>query len=748
VEIETPNYTLGLDGRTGGLRSLRSASGREMLHPLHATLPLFEIQYLDERRRFRRISSETALSCEVGRTDGPDGTIVDLSYARLGGHDIDARVTLRLPRGDRLSYWSLSLDQRTPMIITDVQFPFVVVPYRYEDGGPTSLLVPTNTGELYRWPRPEQLLPDYPDTWQFTEERAKFVHYPGTTFAQFLAYYDERQGVYLACHDVGGRVKIIKPVHRRGGIRLGIAHVVGWDEPSRHDLGYEVALGVFTGDWYDAADMYRRWYEREAEQGQPLSERRDVPPWLLDSPLHTVLRIQGELDAGPAEPHPEFVPYENALPLLDRLSEKVDAPLTPIIMSWERHGPWVYPDCFPVVGGDDALRSFTAAARSRGWHVGTYCNGMRWVIGHKWTGYEGRDYYENQRGEDTVCRLPDGTPWREVWDRDWRPSYMCCTAAPRTQDIAAEYVRRLLDLGLDWVQFLDQNCGAASFPCYGEGHGHPSAPGHWMTPALAQLLARLEGLAGAADREIVFSVENAPNDHFRHRFQICDIRPDLEGRSVPLFQYLFHEHILTQGAFALAPNPYWMRLKTAHSFVLGDVMTAIVGPGGRLMNWAGRPWASWDTPAGDQEAILTLLRRAIGMRRGSGRDFLVFGRLLRPYPVHDIEHLSWSTERGLTTMPAVMHACWKAPDGRTAIALANWTKEEQVVRLGVSSEGLSPRRYHLRGDAARTVELDGTATPPLVLPPLGVALVECGEAEDPDREGRVPGEGQGDARDA
>jgi hypothetical protein len=96
----------------------------------------------------------------------------------------------------------------------------------------------------------------------------------------------------------------------------------------------------------------------------------------------------------------------------------------------------------------------------------------------------------------------------------------------------------------------------------------------------------------------------------------------------------------------------------------------------------------------------------------------------------------------------VMHACWRAPDGRTAIALANWTKEEQVVRLGVSSEGLTPRRYHLRGDATRTVELDGTATTPLVLPPLGVALVECGGAEDPDREGRVPGEGQGDARDA
>ncbi len=84
MEIETPNYTLGLDDRTGGLRSLRGASGREMLHPLHATLPLFEIQYLDGRRRFCRISSETAQSCKIDRTHGPEGTVVDLAYACLG----------------------------------------------------------------------------------------------------------------------------------------------------------------------------------------------------------------------------------------------------------------------------------------------------------------------------------------------------------------------------------------------------------------------------------------------------------------------------------------------------------------------------------------------------------------------------------------------------------------------------------------------------------------------------------------
>jgi len=356
--------------------------------------------------------------------------------------------------------------------------------------------------------------------------------------------------------------------------------------------------------------------------------------------------------------------------------------------------------------------------------VGTYCNGTRWVIGHKWTGYDGDEYYRAHDGESGICRLPDGTLWRESWDRAWRPSYMSCMAAPHTQDIAVDYVAHLLDLGLDWIQFLDQNCGAAAYPCYSREHGHPPAPGGWMSDALGALLARLEERAATVDREIVFSVENAPNDHFRGHFHICDIRPDPEGRFVPLYQYLFHEYILTQAAFALAPNPYWMQIKTAHSFVLGDLLTAIIGPEGRLMAWAGYPWAAWDTPPGDQDGILTLLRRAIALRCGVGSDFLVFGRLLRPLPVQDIASVTWLNEGQLHTMPAVLHAHWQAADGRTALALVNWTTEERVVRLDEQGERQRKARYHRQYDIVKTSKLPEARALKLVLAPLSVALLE------------------------
>jgi hypothetical protein len=66
--------------------------------------------------------------------------------------------------------------------------------------------------------------------------------------------------------------------------------------------------------------------------------------------------------------------------------------------------------------------------------------------------------------------------------------------------------------------------------------------------------------------------------------------------------------------------------------------------------------------------------------------------------------------------------------GRTAVALANWTEEERMVRLQVPPERDRPQRYHLQHDTLETVELAPTATLPLVLSPLSVALVVCGTA--------------------
>ena len=104
-----------------------------------------------------------------------------------------------------------------------------------------------------------------------------------------------------------------------------------------------------------------------------------------------------------------------------------------------------------------------------------------------------------QGGAQSVCRTHDGQPWHENWDATWRPSYACCVGSSKTREIAVDFVRTCIDLGLDWIQFFDQNVGCAPFPCFSAEHGHTDQPGSWMTDEMGRLLAELHAVMDEAE---------------------------------------------------------------------------------------------------------------------------------------------------------------------------------------------------------------------------------------------------------
>ena len=583
---------------------------------------------------------------------------------------------------------------------------------------------------------PEDLQPDHPHTWQFLPENTDTDHYPGYTFAQFLAYYNDRAGIYIACEDAEGRIKRFKPVHHGAGVRLGISHVGDWPRAGARTLEYDTVLGTFAGDWTDAATIYRDWSLQQPWASKPLRERTDVPDWLLDSPPHLMLRIQGEIDDGPTDAIEEFLPYTRALDPLDRLAQRLDTPLVPVLMGWERPGPWIYPDCFPPVGGEEAMREFAERVRSRGWHLGSFCNGTRWVTGHYWSGYDGREYFDDHDGAASVCRLPAGEPWQEFWDATWRPSNPCCVGAPATKETAIAFVKTLLDIGFDWIQFFDQNVGAAAFPCYAAGHDHPPMPGLWMTEHLGQLLESFRELAEHDPRQIVFSVEGPVNEFFLQEFQMADIRSSPPGHRplntsldglIPLYHFLYHELILMHGGFGSAPDPHHLEIRTAYNFVLGEIVGAVMHHDGSLMSkdtalW----WARRDPNGGDDSAILGLLASATELRRGIGRDFLVSGRMAQSPAIDDIEEICWEEQGRAHRIPAVFHAAWETADLRYAVALANWTADDQEVSVTTLRLGSEATLHVVNGDQVEPAvlnTLDGTVR--VVVPPRSCALLEA-----------------------
>jgi len=221
--------------------------------------------------------------------------------------------------------------------VVDVQFPFLVCPYDLGGAaGSEAVLLPFFNGRLIRAPgagfgvsaQPNagptgKLLLGSWRAWEFTSLNGDLDHYPGIQFAQFLAYYNDRGGLYLACQGTEGNVKRFRALHREPGVRLGVAHAGDWPRLGPRTIEYDTILGSFAGDWYDAATMYRTWSLAQT-WGTPLHRRTDVPDWLLESPAYITIRPQGILDDGSVFPVQEFLPYEEkCIPLLARLAERV-----------------------------------------------------------------------------------------------------------------------------------------------------------------------------------------------------------------------------------------------------------------------------------------------------------------------------------------------------------------------------------------------------------------------------------------
>jgi hypothetical protein len=722
------NHRLRFDSATGGLLSVRASHALDQeFMPAGAKLPVFTIQYLDSENLFRQISSWEAAETVIAKN--PQAEELTMSFRHLAGRELHATVKVRISSEGDPSYWAIAIENRTDLFVTDVQFPFIVFSYDLK-GAPRSeaLIAPFWLGRLYSAPQPQDLEPDSPHAWQFRPENQATWHYPGLTMAQFLAYYNDRAGMLVRCLDHSGRVKQIKAVHHLAGVRLGFSHVGDWPAHGARTLEYEIAMQSFEGDWYKAAEIYRDWSLGQPWAQTPLARRRDVPEWLLESPPHIMIRMQGELDEGPSKPNADFLPYTKLIPLLERIAQKTASPLVAILMAWERGGPWVYPDCFPPIGGDDAIAKFATEARQRNWHVGSYSNGTRWVTQQFWSGYEGSGFFREKGGAKSVCRTVDGQLWRELWDIRWRPSYACCLGVQQTHDLARSYVQRLASWGLDWIQFLDQNVGCASFPCYAREHGHADGPGMWMTQAMQSLLDELDASAGGAgQKQIAFSVESTPNEFFMPRFPICDVRVSPPGHAgmlagyVPLYHFLYHEFLLLQGGFGFGPEPYHLCIQNAYNFVMGEIGGGVLTGDGRLLNKDSINWAPWNPGTGSDDDSLEMLRCASALRRGRAKPYVVFGRMERPARSLDTQTERWTFEGKSNALASVFHAAWRAPDHRFALALANWTKDEQKVSIHDERLGERGRLYIMaRTEASLVID-----TKTIVLPPLSCAIIEA-----------------------
>jgi len=157
VALQNRSHRIELDRNNGRLLSIRAAVApqQEFIEP--GDPRVFVIQYLDQNKEYRQIPSTAARSISVSEPSPGNWRVQFRGLCEL---DLDAEVTVRTASGDDATHLSVAVHNRSGILITDVQFPFLIV--RYNLGGQPggeALLQPFSVGRLHRAPQPPGPMP-------------------------------------------------------------------------------------------------------------------------------------------------------------------------------------------------------------------------------------------------------------------------------------------------------------------------------------------------------------------------------------------------------------------------------------------------------------------------------------------------------------------------------------------------------------------------------------------------------------
>ena len=488
------------------------------------------------------------------------------------------------------------------------------------------------------------------------------ARYPsGSAFGQLVCYWRERSGLYLGAHDGAAGVKELS-VTADGAdcVKYELNTFpgdMGVPKP-KHDLGYDVVVGAYRGDWFEAGKIYRQWATRQfwCRKG-PIISRDDMPQWFKECAL--CFRPGGD----PAK----------VGPVLKRLAAAFEMPAVCHWYSWHQI-PFDndYPEYFPVRPG---FKEAVAQGQAVGVRIMPYINGHLWDTD--------TESWQAENGRSAAALRPDGGLYIERWSKQEHAA-MC----PHTQlwkrkmrDVA---VRLVAEYGVKGL-YLDQIGAASPRLCFARDHGHPLGGGDLWSRGHDELLAELRVAAHAIDPDFIMTTESHAEPYLAQLdgHLMCNL---VGANQVPLYAAIYAGYTQTFGRHGEIRNPTAFAMEHGQAFAFGSMM-------GRVNSEA--------LLQPDKSRLLAYLKSLVRMRR-SYRHFMAFGEMLRaPGLTGDIPTVSaqWKSKtRDHVEMAAIQCSAWRAPDGRIGLFFTNVADETVAF-----THEFVPHAYGLPTDAAISV---------------------------------------------
>lgn len=669
-----------------------------------------------------------------------------LRWTTKSGLVVESTITTP-PDADHVAF-TITAHGSADLLIDKIEYPILTGIGSLHDQADSLLAHPQGTGFLFRDPL------DLFEAGPVHRQGLRYSPYPegfNGSSMQFMAYFAEDMGGFMMrTPDPRGDMKWLNFYKgEAGALECTFMHQSSDMRPGG-DLAvpYPVLIEPLTeGTWYEAADRYKAWALEQPWTAQgPLAARDDRATWLLDEVGLTTFGINAAHDRSK---------------WLDQFHHITGTPVFHVLgVNWPKE-PTGYGRGHPG-GRDDWF-----PARFSAENLDTIRDN-----GDYWAPFEFDLLLDAGKSENDEIIANQLQLPHEKYSFDRYPFRFQCPAtgylpplhAWRDATLAGEYDADAL--------YYDISANNVLMTCRNPAHGHPVGGGGWMIDAFAEMWEATGKAASAAKGRHVpqgaemISERFIPSlDYYQARAEASPLSAfeadffrdwirDGHAEKIPLFTYVYHEYgpVRMDGWGKLSHEVgelfYWVASRVALwgglfelNYEFSD-LEALEGSDDDL----SQHYADIERRAYEVDpAKVDFVREIARARTGFAHPWLVYGTMLRPLdievPTTELDYhlynlgqgLPHYDQKGTMCVDSVVHAAWRAPDGRTAFIFVNLLADKTqgiLATIDPSQYGLESLENHtiteITSEGRRAASRIGPGSLEIVLQPRRVTLIEIG----------------------
>lgn len=522
-------------------------------------------------------------------------------------------------------------------------------------------------------------------------------NYPsGGWSMQVTSLSSKANSVYLAAYDPDGARKDFE-IDPATGVAQIVHYAEGMAVPSSDFLDpYPVALGVYQGDWRDAAIRYRGWaLQQKWAAAGPIAQREnwskrlaDVGYWVVyDFPLND----------------PEEVSVAKLPDLLETARKRLG---TDIGLHWYRwhQVPFdnQYPEFLPAKPG---FAQMAQDLTKRGFLVMPYINGVS--VDRSATTFP---TYLPGAAKDQA----GGLYHKYYLDSSGRLLSMCGRDLTWRKAVT-HLVRELaINHNVNGV-YIDQISAMPPELCFDPTHNHAPGGGAYGANGYREILKAVQSFARSSGRDITITSESQ-NEVFLDLLDANLAWGTATGFEIPFFETIYSGYTVSFGS--VTP------LNRSEQFFRRTQGNALLD--GRQLGWLGP-----EIFLPKHESKVSYLQQALAFRK-TALPYLLYGQLQQVIaPLNAVPSFEAETElmnrKKMARFPGAEGRIWRSQDGRLGLIFANFLEQEVEFSWEAlaSSLNLKPGKYRLRENGKETViDLSAKIQRSEKLVPFAFKLVE------------------------